>query len=92
MSGTDRRSPAGILQCWQVMRVMQAYVDGETDSVTAERVAEHLEDCRRCGLEADTYQAIKDALARHERPSREAAGKLRAFWHDLLQQPNKPAS
>lgn len=27
-----------------------------------ELIAEHLEQCRRCGLRADTYRAIKKAL------------------------------
>jgi hypothetical protein len=28
-------------------------------------VSEHLEDCRRCGLEAGIYREIKASLARH---------------------------
>ncbi|MGW0734812.1 zf-HC2 domain-containing protein [Streptomyces sp. NPDC002851] len=41
----------------RVTKVLQAYLDGETDELTARRVADHVEDCRRCGLEATVYQA-----------------------------------
>lgn len=80
----EHRSPTDVFQCWQVMRVIQAYLDDETDSSTAEEVAEHLEDCRRCGLEYETYSAIKTSLARHERPPQDAVRQIREFWQDLL--------
>lgn len=50
-------------RCRHVMRVLQSYLDGEVDAQTADVVAVHLEECRRCGLEAATYEAIKVALA-----------------------------
>ncbi|MBV7697464.1 glycosyltransferase [Streptomyces sp. TRM70350] len=34
--------------------------------LTARRVAAHVDDCRRCGLEAAVYREIKSALARQE--------------------------
>lgn len=49
--------------CYRVAKVLQAYLDGEVDAVTAEDVADHLEHCRLCGLEAGTYRAIKAAIA-----------------------------
>lgn len=49
--------------CMAVVRVLQAYLDGEVDESTARRVSQHLEVCRRCGMEADTYRAIKAAMA-----------------------------
>jgi len=48
--------------CFRTSRMLQRYLDGEADDLTAARVAEHLEECRRCGLQARTYQAIKQAL------------------------------
>lgn len=84
MSGAEHRTPADVFQCWQVMRVIQAYLDGETDSRTAEDVADHLDDCRRCGLEYETYTAIKESVARHEHPPYETVRQIRAFWKDLL--------
>ena len=50
-------------RCRRTVLVLQAYLDGEVDPPTATAVGEHLEVCRRCGLEADTYRAIKAALA-----------------------------
>lgn len=52
------------LSCHQVGKVLQFYLDHELDDDTARKVAAHLEDCRRCGLEADTYEALKASLQR----------------------------
>lgn len=49
-------------RCHQVAKVLQDYLDGETDPRTAQRVHDHLDECRRCGLEATTYRAIKTAI------------------------------
>jgi anti-sigma factor RsiW len=75
--------------CMQVMRVLQSYLDGHTDEVTARRVANHLEACRRCGLEAATYREIKAALARHAAaPDQAALDRLRAFGTALASSPH----
>ncbi len=50
-------------ECSRVARVLQSYLDGEVDPPTAAMVSAHLEFCRRCGLEASTYRAIKTAIA-----------------------------
>jgi anti-sigma factor RsiW len=52
------------LTCREVGKLLQRYLDDETDEHTTARVAAHLEDCRRCGLEAGIYREIKAALAR----------------------------
>ena len=49
-------------RCLRTSRALQRYLDGESDDLTAARVAAHLEECRRCGLQARTYLAIKQAL------------------------------
>ena len=73
--------------CMQVMRVLQSYLDGRTDQVTARRVANHLDACLRCGLEASTYREIKAALARQAAPLDGASlERLRAFGSSLAQQ------
>ncbi len=82
MSGKPRRlrGTKEMASCMQVMRVLQSYLDGEIDEVTARRVANHLDACRRCGLEAATYREIKAALRRRTAPlDRAAAASLRAF-------------
>ncbi|MBT2430009.1 zf-HC2 domain-containing protein [Streptomyces sp. ISL-112] len=75
------------MNCMQVARVLQSYLDGETDEVTARRVSAHLEDCRRCGLEASVYQEIHNALARRTEPDSQAMERLQAFGASLLTDP-----
>ncbi len=71
--------------CAEVAAVLQTYLDGGTDDLTARRVRRHLDRCRRCGLEAETYQAIKEALARHDRDiEAETLERLKAFGERLL--------
>lgn len=76
-----------MIRCLRTSRVLQRYLDGEADDLTAERVAEHLDECRRCGLQARTYAAIKQSLASG---SRDVDGltlrRLRAFSRSLAEQ------
>lgn len=71
--------------CHEVARVLQSYVDGHVDELTARRVARHLEICRRCGLEAETYTRIKESLARRGGVDPEAVERLRAFGARLAE-------
>jgi anti-sigma factor RsiW len=50
--------------CLQTRRLLQGYLDGGADEVTARRITRHLDACRRCGLEVRTYKDIKATLAR----------------------------
>ncbi len=74
-------------RCLRVTRVLQSYLDGEVDEVTSAIVAKHLEQCRRCGLEASTYRAIKSAITEAgpdvAPADAEAAERLRRFAEDL---------
>lgn len=83
--GTDREA-----NCAEVFVVLQGYLDGAVDDLTARRVRRHLRQCRRCGLEAETYQAIKDALARRA-PSVDLAilERIKAFSERLLDDSGK---
>ncbi len=78
-------------ECHQVAKVLQSYLDGETAAPTSSRVAAHLEVCRRCGLEASTYLAIKAAIATSEpEPGAvdvDAVERLRRFADDLSNPP-----
>ena len=79
--------------CMEVMRVLQSYLDGQTDEVTTRRVANHLDACRRCGLEATTYREIKAALTRTGAaldPS--AVERLRSYAAGLAQTPPEDTS
>jgi predicted anti-sigma-YlaC factor YlaD len=73
--------------CRQVAKVLQSYLDGETEAPTSSMVAEHLEVCRKCGLEASTYLAIKTAIAASSPESRpvdeDAVARLRDFAEGL---------
>jgi anti-sigma factor RsiW len=74
----------GGLTCREVGEVLQQYLDGHVDDDLAGRMEIHLEECRRCGLEAETYERIKATLAtrRPELPA-ESVDRLRAFGEQL---------
>lgn len=88
-----RRRAERELRCAEVARVLQRYLDGHVDDLTAHRVRRHLEACRRCGLEAETYRAIKESLARRA-PSIDAAAieRLRSFASRLGVEPSEPGT
>ncbi|MFH5822899.1 anti-sigma factor family protein [Georgenia sp. AZ-5] len=78
-------------ECHRVARLLQGYLDGELDPASTGLVAEHLEYCRRCGLEARTYEAIKVAIGAtaggHNGVDPAALDRLRAFADDLSEPP-----
>lgn len=75
-----RRPTNRPMSCEEVGRWLQHYLDRELDDRRSTRLAAHLEDCRRCGLEADTYRRIKQSLAEQQSPvSAEALKRLREF-------------
>jgi anti-sigma factor RsiW len=65
MSWKDRLRPSSRrpMTCEEVGAWLQHYLDHELDERRSGRLAAHLEDCRRCGLEAETYERIKHSLA-----------------------------
>lgn len=76
----------GDVRCKEVGRLLQSYLDGEVDELRARQVSRHLEDCRRCGLAAETYVEIKQALRRSAGPvPDEALNRLRAFGEQLAE-------
>jgi anti-sigma factor RsiW len=88
-----RRTPVADrpLSCGEVGKVLQRYLDGHVDELTAEKVAEHLEDCRRCGLELTVYREIKASLARQSPEVPEAAlVRLRRFGEQLIASDPEP--
>jgi len=73
------------MNCMQVGRRLQRYLDGDLDDLTARRIMRHLEDCRRCGMEASAYTEIKASLARRAVDVPDAAvTRLRAFGEQLV--------
>lgn len=80
-----RRSRRRPMTCDEVGVWLQHYLDGELDSRQADRLEAHLEDCRRCGLEADTYRRIKQSLADgHTELPADSVARLREFGLSLL--------
>lgn len=79
-----RNSDDGPMSCDQVGELLQHYLDDELDEPRSRRLAEHLEDCRRCGLEAETYERIKASLAQ-QRPevAPDSLARLREFGSRL---------
>lgn len=72
------------MSCHEVGAVIQAFLDDETDEVAARRVASHLHDCVRCGMEAATYERIKSSVARSGPPlDPESVARLRRFGEQL---------
>ncbi len=78
-----RLRPDAPARCPEVARVLQRYLDGEVDARTRRLVSAHLEDCRRCGLEFETYTALKQALRRAGGVPAEPIERLRTFAGQL---------
>ena len=75
-----RQQATGPLSCRQVGRLLQAYLDHELPDTRAVLVADHLDDCRRCGLEASSYRWLKARLAGLAPGTDDCQlGRLRAF-------------
>ena len=79
-----RRASQPMMTCGDVGTLLQFYLDGELDDARSARLATHLDDCRRCGLEADTYRRIKHSLAAHKNPvPADSLARLRQFGEQL---------
>ena len=79
-----RLRPNAPANCREVATFLQPYLDGEVDDRTLRRLAAHLEDCRKCGLEAETYRALKQALARRGIIPADALARLHTFAEQLV--------
>jgi hypothetical protein len=79
-----RCTPNQARRCRQVQRLLQDFLDGQPGNRTASCVAAHLEGCRRCGLDAAVYRAIKVSLGqqRHE-VTAEVPDRLHAFLAEV---------
>ncbi len=84
-----RRDSEG-LSCREVGRLLQRYLDEMVagphalDAEASTRMSAHLDDCRRCGMEADAYREVKASLARRDEGLAPAAlERLRAFGEGL---------
>lgn len=72
------------LSCRRVARLLQAYLDGELPDARAVLVADHLDACLRCGLEADSYRWLKAHLAGFAaNPDQRQLDRIRRFANRL---------
>jgi anti-sigma factor (TIGR02949 family) len=78
-----RRNKAEV-NCREVGKVLQSYLDNDVEEDFAEKIAAHLEACKDCGLEVETYRQIKTSLA-SKMPEVEPAAleRLKAFGNQL---------
>lgn len=77
-----RRSSAA--HCREVGKVLQSYLDNDVEEDFASKIAEHLEACKECGLEVETYRQIKTSLAaKMPEVDPDALARLRAFGDSL---------
>ncbi|MPZ88057.1 MAG: zf-HC2 domain-containing protein [Nitriliruptorales bacterium] len=83
----QHQSP-GTLSCRQVRRLLQAYLDGELRDARTVLIADHLDACLRCGLEASSYRWLKAQLAGFAPSADERQlDRLRAFAAALVDEP-----
>lgn len=81
------------LDCHVVGELLQQYLDHDIDEQRGQLIAAHLEDCRRCGLEAETYEHIKGTLAAQRAAvPQESVERLRGFGRGLIrgEEPSEP--
>jgi anti-sigma factor RsiW len=83
MSWWRRGARGGRPGCMQILPQLQAFVDGEVDGRTAQEVADHLRDCRRCGLEASVYRELQASLRRQVRVPKSTLAQLEEFVRAL---------
>lgn len=71
--------------CAEALDALHAYLDGELEPARLARIRVHLEACRRCGLEAESYRALKRAVGNTGNGVDAAAlERLRTFARGLV--------
>ncbi len=76
------------VDCREVGRVLQSYLDDNVEPGFANKIAVHLDECRKCGLEASIYIQIKESLGqRRPEVDRDAMERLRSFGSKLTEGP-----
>jgi anti-sigma factor RsiW len=77
------------IECMRVRPLLQSFLDGELDEPQRQRVATHLEACRRCGLAASTYESLKRRLGEFGQPADpDAVARLTDFVDRLADEPD----
>ena len=78
-----RRSKPEV-NCREVGKVLQSYLDDDVEDGFAEKIASHLDACKECGLEVETYRQIKTSLAaKMPEVDPDAIERLRSFGKEI---------
>ncbi len=86
-TGADAISPSSALACKQVAEDLQSFLDNEDTVANRDLIAAHLEACRDCGLEANTFNQLKASLARPVLEIDDTAlDRLRAFGASISEE------
>ncbi len=72
------------MDCNDVGKLIQRYLDGELDGSRGTRLAEHLEMCAYCEADAETFRELKAALARSGEMPPATVERLREFGQSLV--------
>ena len=73
------------MSCTEVVKVLQSYLDGETEPEVARAVARHLGACLHCDQESQVYADIKASLQRRRGDvDPEVLAALRDFSQQLV--------
>ena len=79
------------IECMRVRPLLQSFLDGELDGPQRQRVATHLDACRRCGLAASTYESLKRRLREFDQPAdADAVARLTDFVDRLADDADDP--
>ena len=71
------------VDCAEVGRVLQHFLDAQLSEADADVIAQHLDACRMCGLEAEAFRALQRSL-RYRQPMADATvERLRTFAREL---------
>lgn len=79
-----RCSPLLRTRCRQANALLQDYLDGHCDRDTTDLLRSHLARCRPCGLEAEVYLRLSDALAQGNPAPPAAVRRLEEFATRLI--------
>jgi anti-sigma factor RsiW len=79
-----RDTGRGRLRCRAVAKLIQRYLDVELADTRAVLIADHLDLCPRCGLDAQTWRWLKGAIAGLAPPDDpDQVARLRSFMETL---------
>ena len=52
------------MNCQEITDLMDAYLDGELDPITSQKIEQHLQECRKCEQACEMHTALAHAISR----------------------------